>query len=474
MSSSATSDNHENGEEDEEDKKLPAVLYRASFHNAVWDVMRKKAGWKETTSNVDWDFNWADVGWIREHFDNIHMEEHQKVNHFRNHYELTRKDLLVKNIKRMKKQLEKSESKDEANKYDFLPESYVLPGEYGLFVEAFKRRPGATWIMKPIGKAQGRGIFLFNKLSQISDWKKDHNWNADAPQAETYVAQRYIANPYTIGGKKFDIRLYALVTSFSPLTIWLYRSGFARFSFTRYSRDKADQNNLWMHLTNVSIQKKAEEYDSARGCKMFVRELKLFLASKHGMPAVETLFAETQALIIRTLLSVQKVIIQDKHSFELYGFDVLFDTSLKPWLLEVNASPSLSADTDTDYQLKYGLIEDTLDVVDVESHRSGKEKRVGGYDLIWENGPVETDLPSTTSTGLGCYNSTLENVIKRKIRKPRKKKDDNSASNVRPDSPNPDILLPIPASQDSSNAPPANSDHGYLWTPESQRHIPRP
>ena len=156
MSSSATSETHDNGEE-EEDKKLPAVLYRASFHNAVWDVMRKKAGWKETTryvcssacvscrsipwqvcmnlcSNVDWDFNWADVGWIREHFDNIHMEEHQKVNHFRNHYELTRKDLLVKNIKRMKKQLEKSESKEEANKYDFLPESYVLPGEYGMLV----------------------------------------------------------------------------------------------------------------------------------------------------------------------------------------------------------------------------------------------------------------------------------------------------------------------------------------------------
>ena len=26
--------------------------------------------------------------------------------------------------------------------------------------------------MKPIGKSQGKGIFLFNKLSQISDWRK--------------------------------------------------------------------------------------------------------------------------------------------------------------------------------------------------------------------------------------------------------------------------------------------------------------
>lgn len=58
----------------------------------------------------------------------------------------------------------------------------MLPSEYGMFVEEFKRSPGAVWIMKPIGKAQGRGIFLFNKLSQISEWKKDHRWKADQPQ----------------------------------------------------------------------------------------------------------------------------------------------------------------------------------------------------------------------------------------------------------------------------------------------------
>lgn len=109
---------------------LPVVLFRTGFRNTVWDVMSARSGWKSTDrfvsagsctctctplcsslpspcnySELDWDVIWADVGWVRENFDRIHLDDHQRVNHFRNHYELTRKDLLVKNVNRMKKQV---------------------------------------------------------------------------------------------------------------------------------------------------------------------------------------------------------------------------------------------------------------------------------------------------------------------------------------------------------------------------------
>jgi tubulin polyglutamylase TTLL9 len=81
---------------------------------------------------------------------------------------------------------------------------------------------------------------------------------------------------------------------------------------------------------------------------------------------VNTLFHNIQLLCIRSLLAVQKVIISDRHSFEMYGYDVLVDADLKPWLIEVNASPSLTANTPADYAMKLALLHDTMAVVDME------------------------------------------------------------------------------------------------------------
>ena len=218
-----------------------SVRIRTSFSNTIYDVMTSR-NWKETDSETDWDVHWAEREWVYEVFDTMHLEPHQRINHFRNGRELCRKDLLVKNLKRMKRNLQRDGQLEQARAYDFMPLSFVLPREYAMFVEEFKRC-GGVWIMKPIGSAQGRGIFLFSRLSEISEWRTDprhlqrDGGDRDSQRAEpeAYIVQRYIENPYLVGGKKFDIRLYVLVTSFSPLVAFMYRGGFARFSHTRYS-----------------------------------------------------------------------------------------------------------------------------------------------------------------------------------------------------------------------------------------------
>ena len=69
------------------------------------------------------------------------------------------------------------------------------------------------------------------------------------------------------------------------------------------------------------------------------------------------------ALIIHSLKAVQNVMINDRHCFECYGYDILIDADLKPWLVEVNASPSLTTTTEADRIIKLSLLRDIYNVV---------------------------------------------------------------------------------------------------------------
>lgn len=384
-----------------EGKKNGSIIrYFCTFQNTIADVLAAR-GWKEVSEDLEWDFVWADREWIYSTFDNMHLEHWQRLNHFRNGRELCRKDLMAKNMKRRRRALEKEGRLEEGAAYNFIPTTFVLPKEYSMFVEEFKK-VGGVWIMKPIGSAQGKGIFLFTRLSEISEWKTDYKsikgTNAtsgrgkeDEKEVEAYVVQRYLQYPLLIGGKKFDMRLYALVTSFSPLKVFQYRRGFARFTNSRYSSKIEDIYNGFMHLTNVAIQKTAENYDERTGGKMELQALKMYLMSRYGVERIDALFWEIQMIILRSLLAVQQVMINDKHCFELYGYDVIIDQDLKPWLLEVNASPSLTANTKEDYLMKTEMLHGMLDVVDMEGLLTGDEEHVSGWDLIYDNGYIEID-----------------------------------------------------------------------------------
>ena len=130
------------------------------------------------------------------------------------------------------------------------------------------------------------------------------------------------------------------------------------------------------------------------------------------MAAALAAFDDMEAVMIRSLLSVQKIMINDKHCFELYGYDIMLDDNLKAWLIEVNSSPSLSASSDSDYALKYGMLEDTLRVVDLDRKLQGTEVRVGGYDLIWCGGAVKgpKGTPSSEHSNLGSVNHREANL----------------------------------------------------------------
>ena len=69
-------------------------------------------------------------------------------------------------------------------------------------------------------------------------------------------------------------------------------------------------------------------------------------------PEIKT---KIQDLCLKTLMSVEpsiatamRVTKSKGQAFEIYGFDVLLDSNLKAWLLEVNVAPSLSSSSPYD------------------------------------------------------------------------------------------------------------------------------
>ncbi|XP_022647604.1 tubulin polyglutamylase TTLL4-like isoform X2 [Varroa destructor] len=279
------------------------------------------------------------------------MNPFQKVNHFPGSFHLGRKDKLHLNLSRLKK--------NAAIELDFVPQTFLLPQESKAFQKAWKKEgpQNHRWIAKPPAASRGTGVFIVSRWSQIS-----HKLQ------EALVVQRYIHRPLLIRGNKFDLRLYALVTCWDPLKIYVYKQGMLRFATMAYSESVDSLDNTFMHLTNYSLNKLSAQYSDEQKWTLdeFWGHLKL------TKPDVDQgkVWNSLVNVIVKTLIAAEGPISRasmthapSRYScFELFGFDVLLDAELRPWLLEVNISPSMRASSANDHAIKEPLIRDTLNL----------------------------------------------------------------------------------------------------------------
>ncbi|CAH2013515.1 unnamed protein product [Acanthoscelides obtectus] len=279
------------------------------------------------------------------------LKDSQKLNHFPGTFQLGRKDRLWRNFQKM---IAKYGHKE----FGFLPLTYVLPQDLRLLKQSWEFRSscGELWIIKPPASARGVGIKVINKWSQL-------------PKKTSLVVQKYIANPYLINGSKFDLRLYVLVTSFDPLRIYLYPEGLARFACAKYSDDAKDLKDRYMHLTNYSINKLSSQYtanEDANACQGHKWTLSKFMEYMQGIGVdTKALWKNFQSLVVKTMIACEAPIVKlceenmsnRYNCYELFGVDVLLDDNLKPWLLEVNISPSLHSASPLDAHVKGPMVQ---------------------------------------------------------------------------------------------------------------------
>ncbi|XP_072343625.1 uncharacterized protein [Scyliorhinus torazame] len=286
----------------------------------------------------------------------MELKRYQKINHFPGMNEICRKDLLARNLNRMLKLYPKD--------YNIFPKTWCLPSDYHEFMVYSRARKSKTFICKPDSECQGRGIFLTKNTSEVKP-------------GEDMVCQVYIPKPFILDGFKFDLRLYVLITSCDPLRIYFYDEGLIRFATTKYS-EPTDKNleDICMHLTNYSINKHSKNFvrDETKGSK---RKLSFFNKyMENNAYDLERLWNSIEDVIIKTILAAYPVLkhnyltcfpnhISGSACFEILGFDILLDQTLKPWLLEVNHSPSFTTDSKLDQEVKDNLLNDTFCMINL-------------------------------------------------------------------------------------------------------------
>lgn len=333
------------------------LVFRVCEHTP--DVVRQvllERGWTEydetdSESEGEWNLWWRTQRFKKsEHVD---VAFWQRLNHFPRTDAITRKDCLVRNVRRMR-------CVHGNSLFDFHPLSYILPNEYTKFVsdyarESQKSKNTAYWICKPTDLSRGRGIFVFKDLKDL---------NYDCP----VIVQKYISSPFLISGYKFDLRIYVCVPSFQPLTIYIYQEGIVRFSTDKF--DLRQLGNVYSHLTNTSINKYGPAYTADKervgtGCKWTLSQFRHFL---HQIDDVDEILLWQRITNIVTLtIAVQAPTVPKAQScFEVFGFDILIDQNFKPWLLEVNFSPALSMDCQVDFIAKRSMLNDLVDLLNFQ------------------------------------------------------------------------------------------------------------
>mgnify|MGYP002624626358 CR=1 FL=1 len=285
------------------------------------------------------------------------LNKYQKIYHFIGNYIYFEKDILYTNYLYMKSYFPYN--------YTFMPITYIYPKDKKIIEKTFKNyklNSNNLWIVKPVNLFSGRGIHIFKSL------KEENNKN--------YIISRYL-NSHVINGKKYDLRLYVLVTGFNPLRIYLNKEGLVRIASSKYTLNINSIENKYIHLTNTAINHGNEDYvypknssDSSAN-KWNLNTYRKYLMSKKINSSL--IFEKIKDIVIKTIISGQRTMINitnelnldDRYMFNVLGFDILITSKLEPALLEVNTRPFMYIYDKMDKIIKTNLFIDTLNIVGI-------------------------------------------------------------------------------------------------------------
>jgi hypothetical protein len=249
-----------------------------------------------------------------------------------------------------------------------MPESWILndPKDFERFKKEFNRNK--IYVMKKNVQRQN-GITISNNLDEIIKNKENDEKN-DYPFV---IVQDLLQDPYTISGRKINLRVYVLIIKNSNKTnLYVYSDGFMYYTAELFKKNSIDKK---INITTGYIDRKVYEenplthndfklyLDSDRNYNEIEQNLKNYNKniSEYVFNNIYNLITDIFTVFFDKIGKSPKLYNNTK--FQLFGCDVAIDENLDAKIMEINKGPDLGAKDKRDSELKHNLVRDIFKTV---------------------------------------------------------------------------------------------------------------
>jgi tubulin--tyrosine ligase-like protein 12 len=260
------------------------------------------------------DLEEADILWTRgKIFDGSYYSKDKYLNQFPNETCIVLKNLLAQTVQ-------------SNGVFLWLPVTYDLNHQLPAFMGDYLKRQKAGednhWITKPCNMSRGIDCHISNSLDFITR----------LIETGPKIAQKYIESPFLLYGKKIDLRFIVLLRSASPLIIYTYNHFWIRSANIPYTLSHVYHYSYDTHFTvmNYSGHQMKHIKDDE-----FIDAFNESTQNKWN-ETLENIYKTIKELFV---IATNNTDMAREKSRAIYGIDVMLDSNLQPYILEVNFCP---------------------------------------------------------------------------------------------------------------------------------------
>lgn len=231
------------------------------------------------------------------------------------------------------------------------------------------------FLIKPSGGSLGRGIKIVqtgeivDKYSYCNTMYKTPKHSPLKKRQIPAVSQKYVKS-HLINDRKFDLRIYVLVSNVEPLEIFVYRDGLARFCSL-----KSSCKSIFARITNVSMNKNSSFCNKPEKISRLISDV---FEENFSEQQQRKIWSEIDDVIVLALFSAHRYLRDGSEkflknfkvnnsvyskSFQIFGFDILLrENDLKPFLIEINYRPSLEFLRNCERRMKVDMIRSAVKI----------------------------------------------------------------------------------------------------------------